>query len=243
MLNLLSERFRLRPLHRSRVAHVDCLTPDVRLTGTQIVVRDALVGALQDGAEGVVLTAAANLGKTTILTAALARLHDPALQVLRLDNAASGLDDAFHMLFAPVRQRLHRRQPRERRIVIVIDQAETMPPETFAFLELLIRMPSKEASIQWIIAGRPLSWDSPGGPTARWLQEVGPVRLTLPALSEQDAWELFHHRVVSGYGVRSAPKLVAALLQQSGGLPGRLDAALGTAVAAGLLKGVPARTA
>lgn len=243
MLNLLPERFRLRPQRCLRAGKGDGVAPHARLTSTQAVVRDALVAALQDGAACIVLTAAASLGKTTILTAALARVSAPTLQVLWLDNALSGLDDAFQMLFGRVQQRSFWRQPRERRIVVVIDHAETMPPETFAYLELLTRMPGKAASLQCVIAGQSLSWDGPDGPAARWLREVNPVRLTLPALSEQDAWELFRYRVVSSDAVRSAPKLVAALLQQSGGLPGRIDAALGTAVAAGLLEGTPAPTA
>ena len=104
-------------------------------------------------------------------------------------------------------------------------------------------MPGKEASVQWVIVGQSRSWDSVEGPAARWLGEMSPVRLTLPALTERDAWELFQHRVVSGYGVRSGPRLVLALLQQSEGLPGRFDAALLMAVAAGLLRGVAARAA
>ncbi len=243
MLNLLPQRFRLRPQRRPHKGSADGVIPSVHLTGTQAVVRDALVAALQDGAACIVLTAAAGLGKTTILTAALACMSDPHLHVLRLDNAASGMEDAFQMLFAPVRQRSHWRQPRERRIIVVMDQAEAMPPETLAYFALLTRMPGKEASVQWVIAGQSLCWDGADGPATQWLREVDPVRLTLPAMSERDAWELFRYRVVSGFGRRSAPKLVAALLLQSGGRPGRFDAALRKAVAAGLLKGAPAQVA
>ena len=139
MLNLLPERFRLQPRHRLHTIGADDATPDVHLTGTQVIVRDALVAAIQDGATCIVLTAAASLGKTTVLTAALARLSDPSRQVFRLDNADSGLEDAFQMLFAPVRQWLSWRQPRERRIIVVIDHAETMRPEAFAYLDPVLK--------------------------------------------------------------------------------------------------------
>ncbi len=243
MLNLLPERFRLRTQQRSRLEDRNGALAHIRLTTTQAIACDTLVTALLDATRCIVLTAAAGLGKTTILTTALAHVSDPNLQVIRLDDAGSGMDDAFQTLFAPVRRRHLWRQPQKRRIVGVIDQAETMRPETVAYLELLTRMPGKEASVQWVTAGRSVSWDSPEGHAARWLREMDPVRLTLSALSEQDAWELFHHRVSSAHGMRSAPRLVATLLQQSGGLPGRFDAALQTAVAAGLLKGTSAQAA
>ncbi len=240
MLSLLPERFRLRAERRSRA---DDAAPRICLTGTQAMVRDGIAAALLDGAASIVLTSVASLGKTTVLSAALARLSKPALRVIRIDDAGSGMDDAFHVLFAPIQQRHRWRQPRERRIVVVIDQAETMRPETIAYLELLTQMPGKEASVQWVIAGRSIAWDNPGGQAARWLREADPIRVKLPAMSEQDAWELFHHRVSLAYGVRSAPRLVMALLQQSNGVPGRFDAALQSAVGAGLLKGVPAQAA
>ena len=242
MLNLLASRLRLRPLHRMNAAGVDDATLDVHLTSTQAIVRDALAAALRDGAACIVLTSAAGLGKTTVLTAALARVSDLTQQILRLDDAGSGLEDAFQMLFAPIQQWPRWRQPRARRIIVVMDHAETMPPETFAYLELLMQMPGREAAVQWVIAGQLPSWNSVEDSAARWLREMSPVRLTLPPLSERDAWELFQYRVVSGYGVRSGPRLVAALLQQSEGLPGRFDAAVLMAVSAGLLKGAPAHT-
>lgn len=243
MLNLLRERFQHRPQQRSYVYKADDTDSSIRLTSTQEMLCDALVVALLDEAACIVLTGAAGLGKTTVLAAALARVSSPDLRVIQLDDAASGMEDTFQMLFAPVRQRRLWRQPQKRRIIVVMDQAESMRPETVAYLELIARMPGKEASVQWVIAGRSLSWDHPEGPIGRWLHAVEPVRLTLAALSEHDAWELFRRRVSSASGMRSGPRLVATLLQQSGGLPGRFDAALQLAVAAGLLKGVPAQAA
>lgn len=243
MLNLLPERFRLLAQQRLRASDAEDVIPRVRLTTTQETLCGALVAALSNGAACVVLTAAAGLGKTTVLTAALARLSSLSLQVIRLDDAVSGMEDAFQMLFTPVRQQRFWQQRQERRIVVVMDQAEAMLPEAVAYLDLLTRMPGKEASVQWVIAGRSLPWDGPDAAVGQWLRSVDPVRLTLPTLSEQDAWELFHHRVSSASGMRSAPRLVATLLQQSGGLPGRFDAALRSAIAAGLLKGTSAQAA
>lgn len=243
MLSLLPERFRPRAEHRSRVGDADNAAQGIRLTSTQAMVCDGIAAALRDAAACIVLTSAASFGKTTVLSAALVRLSEPSLQIIRLHDAGSGMEDAFQVLFAPTQQRHRWRQPRDRRVVVVVDQAETMRPETVAYLELLTRMPGKEASVQWVIVGRSIAWDSSGGQAARWLREVDPVRLTLTAMSEQDAWELFHHRVSPAYGVRSASRLVGALLQQSGGLPGRFDAALQSAIGAGLLKGVPAQAA
>ena len=116
-------------------------------------------------------------------------------------------------------------------------------PGSFAYLELLSRMPGKTAPVQWVFVGRSEPWDRLGGPAATWLREVSPVCLALQALLEQDAWELFHHWVSSNRSLRSTAKLVATLLEQTGGLPGRFDAAVKAAIAAGLLQGIPAQAA
>lgn len=80
-------------------------------------------------------------------------------------------------------------------------------------------------------------------PLPLWLHEDHPTCLALPALSEEDAWELFHHRVSPAPGLRSAAKLVATFLEQSEGLPGRFDAAVRAAIAVGLLQGNSAQAA
>lgn len=213
----------------------------IRLTGTQAKIHGTLLDALLGASTCIVLTGAAGVGKTIVLAAALSCVAESGRHVLRLNDAQEGMEEAFRVLFTPARPRPHRRQRRDTRLVLVMDQVETGSPGSFAYLELLSRMPGKAASIQWVFAGRSEPWNCLDGAAAAWLREAGPACLTLPALSEQDAWELFHHRVGSTRGLRSAAKLVVTLLGQSEGLPGRFDAAVRAAVAAGLLQGVPAR--
>ena len=242
MFNLFPNRFVRNqpsdPMGASGNAH-----PGIRLTGTQAKVHDALLAALSGTSPCIVLTGAAGLGKTTVLAAALSCVAEPERQVLSLDDTGSVIEEAFRLLFAPARQQPYRRQHPRRRLVLVMDQVEARPPGSFTCLELLSRMPGKTAPVQWIFVGRSEPWHCLGGPAADWLREASPACLALPALTEQDAWELFHHRVSATCGLRSAAKLVTALLKQSDGLPGRFDAAVKAAVAAGLLQGIPARAA
>ena len=242
MFNFLPARFlRNRPF--DPVGNAGNADLGIRLSGTQAKVHDALLAALLDMSPGVGLTGGAGLGTTTVLAAALSGFVKPERQVLRLDDAEGGIEAAFRVLFPSARQRPYRRQHPKRRLVLVVDQMEIRPPGSLAYLELLSRMPGKTAPIQWVFVGRSEPWDGPAGPVAAWLREASPACLTLPALSEQDAWELFHHRVSSSCSLRSTAKLVATLLKQSEGLPGRFDAAVKAAIAAGLLQGIPAQAA
>ncbi len=242
MFNLLPTRLlRNRPL--DPVGDAGNADLGIRLSGTQAKVHDALLAALLDMSPGVVLTGAAGFGKTTVLAAALSGVVASERQVLRLDDAEGRIEEAFRVLFPSARQRPHRRQHPKRRLVLVVDQMETRSPGSLAYPELLSRMPGKTAPIQWVFVGRSEPWDCLDGPAAAWLREASPACLTLPALSEQDAWELFHCRVSSHCSSRSTAKLVATLLEQSEGLPGRFDAAVRAAIAAGLLQGIPAQAA
>ena len=242
MFNLLPGRF-LRNRLPDVVGDASAADHPIRLTGTQAKSRDTLLAALLGTAPCVVLTGAAGLGKTTVLAAALSRIIGAERQVLRLDDAEGGAEEAFHVLFASTRHRLRRRPHRARRRVLVVDQVEARPPRSLAYLELLSRMPGKAVPIQWVVVGRSEPWNCLDGSTGAWLREASPACLTLSALSEQDAWELFHHRVSPTHNLRAASRLVAALLEQSEGLPGRFDAAVRAAVAAGLLQGIPAQAA
>jgi len=217
--------------------------PGIRLTTTQAKVHDALLAALLGMSPCIMLTGAAGLGKTTVLAAALSCVTEPERQVLRLDDSEGGVEAAFRALFALDRQRLRRRQSPMRRLVLVMDQVEARPAGSFAYLELLSRMPGKAAPIQWVFVGRSEPWDCLDGPATAWLREASPACLALPTFSEQDAWELFHHRVNSTCDLRLAAKLVPTLLKQSDGLPGRFDAAVRAAIAASLLQGIPAQAA
>jgi len=243
VLSLVPGRLRLRPQPRVRAAGLTVASSNILLTGTQVGVHNALVAALLDLSTLIVLTGETGFGKTTVLAAALSCISDPALQIIRLDDPECGVEDAFQTLFATVRFGSCQRQPPERRVVLITDQAETMLPGTLACLELLTRMPGKEALVQLVVVGRPEFLGRLGDSEAKQLRELIPAHFALSPLSEQDAWELFYHRVSSAHALRSARRLVATLLERSGGLPGRFDEALRMAVATGLLKGVPSQPA
>ncbi len=243
VLSLVPGRLRLRPQPRVRAAGFAVASSNILLTGTQVGVHNALVAALLDLSALIVLTGEAGFGKTTVLAAALSCISDPALQIIRLDDPECGVEDAFQTLFATAQFGSCQQQPFERRVVLVTDQAEAMLPGTLACLELLTRMPGKKALVQLVVVGRPEFLERLGGPDAKRLRKSVPAHFALSALSEQDAWELFYHRISSVHALRSARRLVATLLERSGGLPGRFDEALRMAVAAGLLKGVPSQHA
>lgn len=199
---------------------------------------NALVTALLVPSALIVLTGAAGLGKTRVLAAALASIADPFLQVVRL-GGDHGMDQSFKVLFSAGRYQERRAATSGGRMILVADQAETLPSGTFAYLELLTRMPGKDASVQLVIVGRPEFRDCIDDAVAERFQTAAPVHIVLPPLSEQDAWDLFHHRVSSIYGQKSVRRLVLMLLECSGGLPGRFDQALHAAVAGGLLEAAP----
>ena len=207
----------------------------IRLYGSQAKVHDALLAALRGMSPRVVLTGPAGVGKTTVLAAALSGIVGPERQVLRLDKAEDGIEKAFHMLFPSARQWSHRRRRSKQPLVLVMDQMEARLPGSLTYLELLSRMPGKTAPVQWIFVGRSGPWDCLDASAAAWLREASPTCLALPALSEQDAWELFRHRVSPSRNLRSTAKLVTALLEQSECSPGRFDAAVRAAITAGLL--------
>ena len=200
---------------------------------------NALVAALLEPSAIIVLTGAAGLGKTSVLTAALASIADPLLQVVQLDDAECGMDESFKALFTAARHEALRPGMPQRRMVLVADQAETLPPGAFAYLDLLTRMPGKDASVQLVIVGRPEFRHSIDGPVADRFQDAAPVHLVLSSLSEQDAWDLFHYRVSSIYAQRSVRRLVMMLLERCDGVPGRFDEALRAAITGGLLEGAP----
>ena len=198
---------------------------------------NALVAALLEPTALIVLTGAAGLGKTSVLTAAFESVSDPLMQVIQLDDDECGMDQSFEALFNAARCEERRPGLSGRRIVLVADQAETLPPGIFGYLELLTRMPGKDASVQLVIVGRSRLQDCIGDPVADWFQDTAPVHLVLAPLSEQDAWSLFHHRVSPAHAPRSVRRVVMMLLERSGGVPGRFDQALQAAVAGGLLEG------
>jgi len=238
VLDLIGDRLDERRQALPRVGEA----ADILLTGMQVTVHNALISALVNSSAPIVLQGGAGLGKTTVLAAALASVSDPLVQIVRLDGADGGMDESFRTLFGKKRQG-HRwygmaeRRP-ERRIVLVADQAERLDPGAFAYLDLLARMPGKEALLQTLIVGRPACWEQFDGMVGERLSQALPVHLTLPPLSEQDAWDLFHHRVSSAHPLRSSRRLVTALLERSEGRPGRFDQVLRMAVATGLLPGV-----
>ncbi len=239
LLGLLSERRRGQLQLPPRGGKQVVAGSDILLTGTQVEVQNALVAALLEPSALVVLTGAAGLGKTTILAAALAGVSNPWLQVIQLDGGECGMDESFEALFAVARHEAQRPSLHQRRMMLVADQAETLPSGTFAFLELLTRMPGKDAAVQLVIVGRPEFGCHVDSRVAHRFQDAAPVCLVVAPLSEQDAWDLFHHRVSSVYTQRSVRRLVMMLLERSGGLPGRFDDMLKAAVASGLLEGTP----
>lgn len=242
MLHLLADRLRPRPQPpRSRAEPVIRELPAL-LTPTQAAARDALAAAVSASSALVVLTGPAGCGKTTALASALSRVSDPSLQVVWPGDAALGMEEAFGTLFPAGAGRPPKRQAPERRAVLVTDGAETLPAEAVASIELLTRMPGRDAPVQWVVAGRPEFWRQMRGPVADRLRDAAPS-INLPGLSEADAWELFAHRVSAAHAMPSAPRLVSALMELSGGMPGRFDAAVRQAVAAGMLTGTAGRAA
>ena len=210
------------------------------LTGTQVWVHNALVAALLEPSALIVLTGDASLGKTSVLAAALASISDPLLQTIAVDAGECGFDHSFNLLFTAARMDERGIRRAVRKIVLVADQAEALPSGTFAYLELLTRMPGKDASVQLIIVGRPEFRVGTDNHVAERFQSALPVHLVLSPLSEQDAWELFHRRVSSVGGTRSVRRIIMMLLERCDGMPGRFDQALKAAVADGLLQGAPA---
>jgi len=238
--DLLPRRLRPRLQPLARVRRDITASPDILLTGTQVAIHNALVAALLEPSALILLTGAAGLGKTSVLAAAIESISNPSMHVIQLDKDECGMDESFKLLFTAAGHEASRPGLPERRMVLVADQAETLSSGTFSYLELLTRMPGKHASVQLVIVGRPEFRHCIDGPVADRFQEAVPIHLVLSPLSDQDAWDLFHHRVSSVYARQSVRRMIMMLLERSGGVPGRFDEVLKAAITSGLLEGAPA---
>jgi len=146
--DLIPDRLRLGFGSTVDVAERAAANPDILLTGTQVTVHNALVAALLNFSTPILLQGDAGLGKTAVLGAALLSISDPSRQIIRLEGAGCGMDELFRTLFTKKRHgpRWHDAlgaRP-ECRTILVADQAESVASGTFAYLDLLTRMPGRE---------------------------------------------------------------------------------------------------
>jgi len=156
LLDRIPDRLRLKFQTTGDVAESVAANPNILLTGTQVTVHNTLVAALLNSSTPILLQGDAGLGKTTVLAAALLSVSDPSRQIIRLEGAGCGMDEPFRTLFTKKRHGPRGHDASEARpecrVILVADQAESVPSGTFTYLDLLTRMPGREASFQTLRA-------------------------------------------------------------------------------------------
>ena len=123
-----------------------------------------------------------------------------------------------------------------------MDQVEAKPPESLTSLELLSRMPGKAAGVQWVFVGRSEHWLRPDGPVAARLRDQPDTPGPFGAI-RRGRMEAVPPPGKPGHELTLGRQAGGASPEAIGRSPGRFDAAVKAAIAAGLLQGNPARAA
>jgi general secretion pathway protein A len=184
------------------------------------------------------LTGEVGTGKTTLCRTLLDRLQGQAHTVYLINPSLSGrellagvlddlgigypeeaskkalLDRLNHFLLA---------QDTERPIVIVIDDAQTMPVETLEDLRLLSNLETdKHKLLQLLLAGQPELLDLVGRPEMRQLRQRVAIHCALDVLSAAEVGGYIERRlfVAGNQGqVRFTPRAQKRIYRESRGIP------------------------
>jgi general secretion pathway protein A len=111
----------------------------------------------------------------------------------------------------------------QRRTVVVIDDAQTMPDETLEDLRLLSNLETdKEKLVQVLLIGQPELKEKLAQPHLRQLNQRIAIRCEIPPLSEEEvrhyvAWRL--QRAGNRGQIHLSPGALRRLTRQSGGIP------------------------
>ena len=207
------------------------------LGGEQRRILDALEDAVLRVGGLLLLTGDVGVGKTTLANALAAELADRAIVVrlphpcvdapalVEMVGRGLGFDGASgsRATWVPaMRQALDDAGARNRRVLIVVDEAQNMAPDAFAELEHLLSLESAaiQPRLSVLLVGQdellPLIETSAGS-----LGRFVTLRERLPALGPHEVEEFVRHRLTAGSvdGVLLTDDAMRTIQKLSGGIP------------------------
>jgi type II secretory pathway predicted ATPase ExeA len=226
----------------------EAVAPDrfVRISAGEIIA--GLVDALMQGTACLALTGPAGSGKTMAAAAIRDELVGRSVRVRSVGRAQANslrLRDIAAQLLGRPRETLTEddivglfevmtaREAAESRSVLIIDDAEVLEPSTLEYLRLMATMSMAERP-QFVFVGRPEFWDVINRTATSQFKDLITARWELGRLNA-DTTRAFIERLVVSQG-RSMREVfdaggLAALVQKSDGLFGRILALLTRAMA------------
>ncbi len=191
------------------------ITPDPEMLFPSPTHREALatlIYGVEQRKGFVAITGEVGLGKTTILRALLDRVDTRALHVVYVFDPIVSFDDLLATIFEELElgelpettskcvRRLFRElieyYRRDETVVLVIDDAQKMPPETLEGLRILSNLETQSAKLlQIVLAGQPELESMLQQPRLRQLNQRIAVRAHIRPLSRRESVAYVQHRL------------------------------------------------
>jgi general secretion pathway protein A len=233
------------------------LTPDWRYLYLTPMHREAL-GAVQYGITArrgiVVVIGEAGTGKTTVVRSALRALRTKNVRHVYLSNPMltrpefmKFLGQAFKLspesaanktvLLSELTVKLTRHHNGGRAIVLVVDEAQSMPHELFEEIRLLANIETRTAKLlQVVILGQPELADRLNDPSLRQLKQRVAIRSTLKPLDLRSTAAMIAGRIRVAGGKPAetfTPRAVELVYLHSGGVPRTINVICDNALLSG----------
>jgi general secretion pathway protein A len=231
------------------------LTPDPDYLYLSRVHQEALSHlrlGLESDAGFIVVTGEVGAGKTTVLQTLLRSL-DSRTTVARLVNTLLGpselleailidfgMDDVPTSKPAMIRDLarfLVEERLQERRVLVVIDEAQNLPHKSLEELRMLSNLETEKSKLmQIILVGQPELRDRLSSVDLEQLNQRITVRYHLNPLDSRDTHEYINHRLrcaALGQPLQFSPDITATIHERSGGIPRMVNVICDAALMAG----------
>lgn len=195
----------------------------------------ALAFAVLDTPGIVVVVGEVGSGKTMLCRMLAQRLQQQGHDLIYLDNPAFSPSEILHSIAADwgltpepgvalhvqIQRQLLQRHAQGRKVVLLIDEAQAMPPASLEEVRLLSNLESAtDKLLRIVLFGQPELDDKLRSPALRQLRDRVVHRFDIPPLSPSDAAHYLHHRLRCA-GSRGAPLMtepaLRAIVRAAGG--------------------------
>ena len=218
--------------------------PDRRFLFVNLAHRQALgslLSALQQGNSAVMLVGQPGQGKTTLLyhmfgtlsetitTVYLFQAPQSQLDLLRAILADLGVlqvDESLQVMLPLLRQLLTAEKKLQKRVVVVVDGAQDLPPDVLDLLWTLADPSSEQSSLQFVLSG-PTMIEESIDPESLGLSYRAPAIAHLEPFDQQDTALYVDYRLrMAGYNrdlPLFTPEASALIARYSGGIPRKIN--------------------